>query len=128
MVIRTSTYSDLDMELTKATDGDITRDKDIDAIINSLNNIVATLQGSRRMIPEFAQELWNLLFEPLDEDTARLIGEQIIEAIEIWEDRVTITVINITPDYDSNRYDLSMEFLIKPVSEIFAVDFVLFAQ
>ena len=128
MVIRTSTYSDLDMELTKATDGDITRDKDIDAIINSLNNIVATLQGSRRMIPEFAQELWNLLFEHLDGDTARLIGYQIIEAIEIWEDRVTITVINITPDYDSNRYDLSMEFLIKPVSEIFAVDFVLFAQ
>lgn len=128
MVHRTSTYSDLDMELTKQTDGDITKDKDVDAILNSLNNIVSTLQGSRRMIPEFAQDLWNLLFEPLDEDTARMIAERLLEAIQIWEDRVNVEIINITPNYDQNRYDLSMEFTIKAIEETLSVDFILTPQ
>jgi phage baseplate assembly protein W len=128
MVHRTSVYSDLDMELTKATDGDVTKDDDINAIINSLNNIIATLQGSRRMIPEFAQDLWKMLFEPLDEDTARIIGERILEAIEIWEDRVSISKINITPNYDQNQYSLSMEFTIKPIEQVMSIDFVLYPQ
>ena len=50
-------YSDVDMELTRQTDGDVQKDTDTDAVINSLNNIIATLQGGRRMIPEFAHLL-----------------------------------------------------------------------
>ncbi len=128
MVTRTSTYSDLDLELTKATDGDITRDIDIDAIINSLDNIVSTLQGGRRMLPEFAQDIWNLLFEPLDDDTARMIGERLLEAIQVWEDRVDVTLVDMTPMYDDNQYNVQVSFTIKPIEEILTIDFVLFAQ
>jgi len=42
-------YSDIDMKLRKATDGDITKDEEFDAIENSLQNILATLKGERRM-------------------------------------------------------------------------------
>lgn len=128
MVHRSSTYSDLDLELTKQTDGDVTKDTDIDAIINSLNNIVATMQGSRRMLPEFAQDIWNLLFEPLDSDTARMIGERMLEAIQVWEDRVDVKLIDMTPDYDGNQYRIQVNFTIKPIEEVLSVDFVLFAQ
>jgi phage baseplate assembly protein W len=128
MALRSSTYSDVDMELTKQTDGDITKDIDVQAVINSLNNIVSTLQGSRRMIPEFAQDMWALLFEPLDEDTARMIGERMVEAIQTWEDRVDVKVLNITPDYDSNMYNVKIEFSIKPIEQEISIDFILFAQ
>lgn len=128
MAIRTSTYSDLDMGLAKATDGDVTKDTDINAIINSLENIVSTMQGSRRMIPEFAQDLWNLLFDPLDEETARIIGERLLEAIQTWEDRIEISRIDITPDFDNNLYNIRMNFLIKGVEEETSIDFILFAQ
>jgi phage baseplate assembly protein W len=128
MAIRSSIYSDVDIELTKATDGDITKDTEVDAVINSLNNIVATMQGSRRMIPEFAQDLWNMLFEPLDEDTAYGIGERLLEAIQIWDDRVEVTGIDITPRYDENIYALSLSFRIKPILEEQTIDFILFAQ
>ena len=47
MAVRSSVYSDVDIELTRQTDGDIQRDDDVEAVINSLNNIVATMQGSR---------------------------------------------------------------------------------
>lgn len=128
MAIRSSIYSDIDIELSKQTDGDVKKDTDVDAIVNSLNNIVATLQGSRRMIPEFAQDIWALLFEPLDEETARMIGERLLEAIQTWEDRVEVSRIDITPDFDNNIYNLRMNFLIKPIEEETSIDFILFAQ
>ena len=128
MAIRGFVYSDVDMELTRQTDGDIQKDTDIDAIINSLNNIIATLQGSRRMLPEFAQDVWSLLFEPMDDDTARMIGERILEAIRIWEDRVEVTSIDIDTDYDKNLYNLRMNFTITPLRDIQTVEFVLFTQ
>jgi phage baseplate assembly protein W len=116
------------MELTEQTDGDLKRDDDVDAVINSLNNIIATLQGSRRMIPEFAQDIWNLLFEPLDEDTARMIGERLLEAVRVWDDRVEVTRIDIGPEYDQNLYTLRMNFRIKPIDVEQTIDFVLFTQ
>jgi uncharacterized protein len=121
-------YSDLDIELTRQTDGDIQKDTETDAVINSLNNIIATLQGSRRMIPEFAQDIWSLLFEPLDDDTARMIAERILDAIRIWEDRVEVISINIDTDYDANLYNLKLEFKIQRLKDTKAVKFVLFTQ
>lgn len=41
-----------------------------------------TIQGSRRMIPEFAANLYYLLFEPLDEATASEIGETLLDITE----------------------------------------------
>lgn len=128
MTIRDFVYSDVDMELTRQTDGDIQKDKDIDAIKNSLDNIIASLQGSRRMLPEFAQDIWALLFEPMDEDTARMVGERILEGVRVWEDRVDVTSIDIDTNYDDNLYNLRLNFTIKPLSETQTVEFVLFTQ
>ena len=125
---RTAVYSDLDIELDKQNDGDLKRDTELDSIVNSLTNIVATLQGSRRMIPEFAQDLWALLFEPIDEQTSRLIGERILDAIIFWDDRVNVTNLRINPKYDDNRYDITLSFNIKAIKEERSIDFVLFAQ
>ena len=121
-------YSDVDIELTKASDGDITKDIDTDAIINSLTNIVSTIQGSRRMLPEFAQNLWELLFEPMDPTTARALGQGLLEAIKAWEDRLTVEGIDIYPDYDENEYRVNLTFTIKPIQEPISVEFILFQQ
>jgi phage baseplate assembly protein W len=58
----------------------------LQAIFNSLSdNIILTVQGERRMLPTFASNLKRLLFEPIDETTARLIGEGLVDSIRIWE-------------------------------------------
>ena len=124
---RDFTYSDIDIELTKQTDGDVQKDIDIDAILNSLDNIIATLQGSRRMLPEFAQGVHQLLFEPITDETARAIGQTMLEGIRTWEDRVEIRGIDIEPKHDMNQYRIRMEFIIKPLEEEQTVEFVLFA-
>lgn len=121
-------YSDIDMELDAFSDGDFVKDVDYDAVINSLNNIVSTVQGSRRMLPEFAQYLWELLFEPMDTATARELGQGLLEAIRTWEDRIIVEGIDIMPDYDSNEYRCVMTFSIKPIEEQQSVEFILFTQ
>jgi phage baseplate assembly protein W len=129
MARRTATWSDVDGQFRKQTDGDIQRDTDIDAVENSLNNIVATLKGTRRMLPEFAQDTYGLLFEPMDDITARQIAEQILEGISSWDDRVTVSRVDITPDYDNGMYRLRMSFGIKALpEEQKEIDFVLYTQ
>lgn len=125
---RTTVYSDIDIELTKQTDGDIKKDTEVDAVINSLQNIISTLQGSRRMLPEFALDIQNLLFDPLDERTARMIGDRIVLAIETWDTRIEIIQLNIDVDYDDSLYRMSLDFQIKPIEEVTTIDFVLIAQ
>jgi len=127
MARRTATWSDIDANYRKQTDGDILRRTDVDAVINSLNNIVSTLKGTRRMIPEFAQNIHRLLFEPMDDQTARAIGDEILEGIRSWEDRVKVTRIDITPDYDNNLYKFRVSFSIRLLPEIQkSIDFVLY--
>jgi phage baseplate assembly protein W len=67
-------YTDIDINLERAQDGDIKKDTDVFAIENSLKNISETMQGSRRMLPTFAFNGYSLLFENMDEETADNIG------------------------------------------------------
>lgn len=106
-------YSDIDIELSQATDGDILRDTDEEAIINSLTNIINTLQGSRRMLPEFAASTQRLLFEPIDESTSGLIRSRMIDSVNRWDDRVEVEGLYIDPIYDQNMYKCLMKFRIK---------------
>jgi phage baseplate assembly protein W len=106
-------YSDIDIELEKASSGDIVKDEDIDAVKNSLTNIINTIQGSRRMLPEFAVDIHAQLFEPMDKTTAYNIGRKLVDAITEWEDRVTISNLNVHADYDKNQYKVTLDFTIE---------------
>jgi phage baseplate assembly protein W len=106
-------YSDIEIELVPQQDGDITRDIDEEAIINSLRNILLTSKGTRRMLPTFATNLDNILFEPIDAKTTGIIRASIIDAVNKWDDRVTIVELYIKPLYDQNAYDCLFHFRIK---------------
>ena len=106
-------YSDINIKLNKATSGDIEKKIDIDAVKNSIRNILSTRQGSRRMLPEFANNLHDFLFDPIDKETAYNIGERMLEAIQMWDNRVVIEEVSIIPDYDNNQYNVSLVFYIK---------------
>jgi len=121
-------YSDIDIFLEKQTDGDVLRDTDYDAIKNSLWNIISTIQGSRRMLPTFAMDVHKLLFEPIDAVTAELIGNKLVESIEVWDDRVTIDGLEIQPFYDDNMYKCRMRFQILGLEsprDSFTLNFIL---
>lgn len=118
-------YSDFDGNFTKQADGDVQKDTDVDAIYNSISNIILTVQGERRMLPTFASNIKHLLFEPIDEITARLIAEGLVDAIKIWDDRLDITGFDIEPLYDQNTYRCRLQFNIVGSDETETIDFVL---
>lgn len=118
-------YSDFDGFFTRQSNGDIQKDDDVNAILNSLSNIILTYQGERRMLPTFASNIAYLLFEPIDEITARLIAENLIDAIKVWEDRIDITGFDIEPLHDQNSYRCRINFTIVGSSEVETVNFIL---
>jgi len=122
------TWIDLDIELTKKNDGDVREFTYIDAIYSSLTNIFETRRGSRRMLPTFANNLHDILFEPIDEDTAEIIGEVLLDAIDRWEPRIQVTNININPKYDQNTYEIRLTFYIINTEEINTFNYILYKQ
>ena len=118
-------WSDLDEEMAKDTSGDVTKDTNIDAIMNSLKNILGTDQGTRRMLPKFASDLKTLLFEPMDYLTARLLGQRILESIKYWEDRINIDGIDIEPSYNDGSYRCRLRFTILGSDTEQSIDFIL---
>jgi phage baseplate assembly protein W len=120
-------YSDIDAEYGADTDGDLLRKTEIDAIKNSLTNILSTTQKTRRMLPEFGTNLQLLVFEPIDGETANTIGNAIIEGIKRWDDRVAVDTVDIEPIYDQNLYRCRINYFIKSDStnDLQTINFVL---
>lgn len=118
-------WADFDDGFNRQSNGDIQKDADIKAIFNSLTNILKTTQGERRMVPTFASNVQQLLFEPIDDITARKIAESLIEAIKIWEERIDVTGFDIEPRYDENMYRCRIKFIIVGSDQIETVDFIL---
>lgn len=123
----TSTYmwSDVDDELAKDTSGDIKKDTNVDAILNSLRNIIGVEQGTRRMLQRFGSDIKSLLFEPMDDLTSRLIGQRVVDSIRYWEDRINIDSLDIEPIYDEGCYKCRLSFTIKSSDTINEIDFIL---
>ena len=105
-------WRDFDINFEKAASGDIRVMRNFDAIENSLRNIFETLQGQRRMLPDFAVGMAKLLFEPVDAYTAGIIAELIYDAIEKWESRIQIEGLDILADSENNRYTITLNYRI----------------
>lgn len=110
-------WSDFDIEMPRQTDGDIKRDTDVAAVRNSINNIIQTIPGTRRMLPEAFSTIWKLLFEPVSETTAKYIGDNILGSLERWEPRIKVNTIYIAANEDQNRYDINVAFTILDTNE-----------
>ena len=109
-------WKDIDINLDKKRDGDIKDFTDEEAIKQSIRNIFYTMPGSRRRLPEFAFNLYYQLFEPVDEITAREIGENLLGAIQRWDNRIIVEDLLVKPDPDKNTYYVRLTLKIRGVT------------
>lgn len=117
-------WKDIDIYLTKQQDGDIRAMTEYDAIRNSLINIFSTMRGSRRMIPDAFIYIHGILFEPMDEETSRRLGEGLVDAIRQWDDRIFIEHFNIEMDYDNSQYRTTLYYKIINSVNIEEIEFI----
>lgn len=69
---------------------------DVNAIKQSIQNILMTPKGSLPGKPTFGSDLYRLVFAQLDELTKSIARNYAEEALKIWEDRIEIDSIVIS--------------------------------
>lgn len=69
-----------------------------DLIAQSIRAILSTARGERVMRPEFGCAIWDLLFDPIDQNTLGLMAECARDALAQWEPRIVVDDIVATAD------------------------------
>lgn len=108
--IQTTLYTDANLNVSESADREIVRDET--AINNSIIAILTTPRESRVFNRDFGSNIMNLLFDPMDEITASRIRIEVIEAIQKWEYRVSLTSAAVLPDFDNQQYYVEIEYTI----------------
>jgi uncharacterized protein len=120
-------YSDINVNyIIDRQSSDIKKEYDIEAIKNSIRNILTTRKMERRMLPEFGASLEQILFEPMDDVTAKRIGEVILNELKTWEPRISLTDVNVTSDIENLCYFVTINYeILSPSLGYDSVSFVL---
>ena len=121
-----STFKDLSVVFKKhpVTD-DLVTVKDKVAIAQSISNLLQTNNGERPFNPDLGSGIRELLFEQADWGTAAAISGRVRECLVKYEPRIKVLRVNSDPDYNSNGFDVSIEYEIlgrddgKIVAEVF---------
>lgn len=97
------------------------KDKQLEAVKNSLYNILTTNKGELPGEPEFGSNLSRYLFSQLDFATLIMFEEDMKSCIRRWEPRVTITSIDTQMNTDYNELICNLKFIINsdPEEKIF---------
>tara|TARA_R110000782_G_scaffold259366_2_gene349819 strand:- start:1056 stop:1457 length:402 start_codon:yes stop_codon:yes gene_type:complete len=106
-------YKDLDLSLKPhPLFGDIRPVKDVDAIKNSIKNILLTKRGEKPFNPRFGCNLTDYLFEPADRVTESLMRTEIEYSLGEQEPRIQINKVIIEDYPDRNSYAITIDCLI----------------
>lgn len=104
-------YSDIRKNmLMDSLNSDVSVAVNDQAIKDSVMNLVMTTRGERLYQPEIGGDISSLLFELMSEETTYLIQRAIQEVINNWEPRARLQQVQVLPDYDGNKYTITIRF------------------
>jgi phage baseplate assembly protein W len=75
-----------------------------EAIERAITMVLSTAPGERVMRPEFGCAIWNLLFDPVNDNTLGLMAQSVRQALGQWEPRIDLNSVTALPD--PNEYNL----------------------
>lgn len=106
MNIRKKTYG-LNFPFFESDNGDFLKltNTPEEEVKSNLIHLLLTKRGSRYYLPNFGTNLYQYIFEPLDEITIGKIEDEITDAVERYIPNLTIKKINI------KRFDQDIEFV-----------------
>lgn len=111
-------YKDFDMLFTKnALSGDINKKLDVNAVKQSLMNLLLTKPYERPFHPELGSTLNQMLFENMRPGMEMSIARAVEQQILNFEPRVEIINVKCFPDYDNNSYNVKTYFNIIGLNE-----------
>lgn len=75
--------------------------RDIELVKSDLLNHIFTKKGERVMMPTFGTIIPEMVFEPLNEDTADIVHNE-LEYVFDYDPRVQTQSLMVVPDYDNS--------------------------
>ena len=82
------------------------------SINQSIMTILGTVPGQRLFRPTFGSGVYNLLFEPMNANTAAAIKNSVIIAISRWETRIVIMNSIVYPDVANRVYSVGLDYTV----------------
>ena len=81
---------------------------------DNLRNLILTMKGERPMQPTFGSDLYNLLFEQIDDAQLSNAAEQAVrDAVALWMPAIQIESVSVTSERDLNRVQISVLYSIE---------------
>jgi hypothetical protein len=119
-------YSDLNYKFRILPNiKDLAIKKDVEAVKQSVMNILLTNRGEKPFEPLYGGSLRDYLFENFDMITAAAIRERIRTSIANYEPRVEIISIELNDYMDRNALRIKLELkIISPEDSITSLDFI----
>ena len=119
-------FSDLDLRFQQhPVYKDIVPLSDVDAVKQSVRNILFTNKGERLFQPSIGSGVFDLLFEHADPLTFQAVRDNIKDILTTLEPRINQIQVQIEDNIDKNEIAVTVNFNIAGVANNESVDFYL---
>ena len=109
----TRLYSDLALSFEKnVATKDLIVKKDVEAVKQSVRNLILTNHYERPFHPEVGSSVSALLFEPMNPITANVLQRAVSEVIENFEPRARLVSVIASAQSDRNSYEVTISFYV----------------
>ena len=99
--------------------------KNDNSVKQSIRNLVMTTPGEKPFQPLIGSKTRALLFEPMDPFTMDAIRDEIINTINQYEPRVDLQRCSVTPIYEGNKLNITIEYRVVGLPQKETISFVL---
>jgi len=108
------TFNDIDANFTIDARGDLSILEDSEAISQSMRNILYTRVGLRPGTGQrkFGTPTDKYYFAPIVQYTAQRLGEEILNALEIYEPRITIESVESIMDLNNRAFEIDIYYRV----------------
>lgn len=112
-------YLDIDLSFKRnPITNDVMMKKNVNAINQSLRNLLLTNKYERQFTPSFGANIYNSLFEPQDEFTKNDLEDKISNTIRNFENRVEVVSVNVSyPELYHNSVSIQVVYLLIATDE-----------
>jgi len=123
---RINDYSDLDLKFRlNPNTKDFVLKKDVEAVKQSVINILLTQRGERPFNPELGGNLYAYLFENFDDITKAAVETTIVNTLRNYEPRVRVLSVDVVDLDYRNALRITLEIqIISPEVSTTSVEFV----
>jgi|TARA_B110000444_G_scaffold246812_1_gene268741 phage baseplate assembly protein W len=119
---RSKAYQDIDLTFKLKPNGDVYKKTDAAAVKQSVKNLLLTNHYEKPFQPYFGGNLNDILFELANDTTSITLRDDVVNAINNYEERAKVLDVKISDNIDRNEVKVKVIFQVKNLNDIVEVE------